>query len=124
PTTTSFVPICRSGMAPARTSNSRRCRGPTCSGISRASATARVRTSFSHRFPGRCPPASETKSVGFRMLLKRAHELAELQSQHGHALRSVEDLAQLLALWKPGACTKQREEAYFDAHLQVGFSSH
>jgi hypothetical protein len=51
------------------------------------------------------------------MLLKRAHELAELQSQHGHALRSLEDLAQLLALWKPGAYTKDREEAYFDARF-------
>jgi DNA polymerase III alpha subunit len=51
------------------------------------------------------------------MMLRRAHDLAELQSQHGQALRSVEDLAQLLALWKPGVYSKEREEAYFDARF-------
>src|SRR5216683_771730 len=35
----------------------------------------------------------------------------------GQALRSVEDLAQLLALWKPGVYSKEREEAYFDARF-------
>ena len=60
---------------------------------------------------------SQVESVGFRMLLRRAHDLAELQSQHGQALRSVEDLAQLLALWKPGVYSKEREEAYFDARF-------
>jgi hypothetical protein len=49
------------------------------------------------------------------MLMKRARELAELQSQHGQALRSVEDLAQLLAMWKPGVYTKEREEVYLDS---------
>jgi len=33
------------------------------------------------------------------------------------ALRSIEDLAQLLALWKPGVYSKEREEAYFDARF-------
>jgi Bacterial DNA polymerase III alpha subunit finger domain len=60
---------------------------------------------------------SQVESVGFRMLLKRAHDLAELQSEHGQALRSVEDLAQLLSLWKPGVYSKEREEAYFDVRF-------
>jgi hypothetical protein len=49
------------------------------------------------------------------MLLKRARELAELQSQHGQTLRSVEDLAQLMAMWKPGVYTKEGEEVYVDS---------
>jgi hypothetical protein len=60
---------------------------------------------------------SQVESTGFRMLLKRAKDLAELQLQHGQALRSVEDLAQLLALWKPGVYSKEAEEAYFDARF-------
>jgi DNA polymerase III alpha subunit len=63
---------------------------------------------------------SQVESTGFRMLLKRAKGLAELQSQHGQALRSVEDLAQLLAIWKPGVYTKDAEEAYF----LKGFAAH
>jgi Bacterial DNA polymerase III alpha subunit finger domain len=59
----------------------------------------------------------QVESVGFRMLLKRGHELAELQSQHGRALTSIEDLAQLLALWKPGVYSREREDAYFDARF-------
>jgi DNA polymerase III alpha subunit len=58
---------------------------------------------------------SQAETVGFRMLLKRAHELVDMQSQRELALESIEDLAQLLALWKPGAYGKEREEAYFDA---------
>ena len=60
---------------------------------------------------------SQVEGVGFRMLLKRAKELALLQAQQGQALRSVEDLAQLLALWKPGVYSKEREQAYFDARF-------
>jgi hypothetical protein len=60
---------------------------------------------------------SQVEGVGVRMLLKRAHELAELQSPTGRALESIEDLAQLLALWKPGAYNKDREQAYFDARF-------
>jgi DNA polymerase-3 subunit alpha len=62
---------------------------------------------------------SQVESVGFRMLLKRARELAELQSQQGQALRCIEDLAQLLALWKPGVYTKEREEVYLDSRYAV-----
>src|SRR6185295_6924290 len=58
---------------------------------------------------------SQVESVGIRMLFRRARELAELQSPTGRALQSIEDLAQLLALWKPGAYNKEREEAYFAA---------
>ena len=61
---------------------------------------------------------SQVESTGFRMLLRRATELAELRSQHGQALRSVEDLAQLLALWKPGVYSKEAEESYFDARVR------
>ena len=60
---------------------------------------------------------SQVKSVGFRMLLKRARELADFHSKDGLALRSIEDLAQLLALWKPGVYSKDREETYFDARF-------
>jgi DNA polymerase-3 subunit alpha len=60
---------------------------------------------------------SQVESVGFRTLLKRAHELANLQSQGEQALHSIEDLAQLLALWKPGAYSKDREQQYFDARF-------
>jgi DNA polymerase III alpha subunit len=60
---------------------------------------------------------SQAETVGFRMLLKRAHELVDMQSNCERALESIEDLAQLLALWKPGAYGKEREEAYFDARF-------
>jgi DNA polymerase-3 subunit alpha len=60
---------------------------------------------------------TQVESVGFRMLLKRAHELVHMQSQRERALESIEDLAQLLALWKPGAYRKEREEDYFDARF-------
>jgi DNA polymerase-3 subunit alpha len=61
---------------------------------------------------------SQVESVGFRMLLKRAHDLATMQSQQREqALESIEDLAQLLALWKPGAYSKEREQEYFDARF-------
>jgi Bacterial DNA polymerase III alpha subunit finger domain len=51
--------------------------------------------------------------VEFRMVLRRARELAKMQSLHGQALGSIEDLAQLLALWKPGVYSNEREEACF-----------
>ena len=52
------------------------------------------------------------------MLLKHAHELADFHSKR-RATRSVsiEDLAQLLALWKPGVYRKEREESYFNARF-------
>jgi len=44
---------------------------------------------------------NQVEGLGFRMLLKRARELAEFHSKDGRALHHIEDLAQLLALWKP-----------------------
>jgi DNA polymerase-3 subunit alpha len=60
---------------------------------------------------------AQVETVGSRMLLKRSYELAELQGTDGRALRSIEDLAQLLALSKPGVYNKDREQAYFDARF-------
>jgi hypothetical protein len=60
---------------------------------------------------------SQVESVGMRMLLRRARELAELQSQGGRALGSIEHPAQLLSLWKPGAYNKEHEQAHFDARF-------
>jgi DNA polymerase III subunit alpha len=60
---------------------------------------------------------SQVETVGVRMLLKRSRELAELQSAGGRAVQSIEDLAQLLLLWKPGAYHREREQAYFDARF-------
>jgi DNA polymerase III alpha subunit len=60
---------------------------------------------------------SQVESVGFRMLLRRAHELATAQGRQERALGSIEDLAQLLALWKPGVYSKEREDAYLDARF-------
>ncbi len=60
---------------------------------------------------------SQVESLGVRMLLKHAHELADFHSSDGHALRSIEDLAQLLALWKPGVYRKEREESYLNARF-------
>jgi DNA polymerase III subunit alpha len=48
------------------------------------------------------------------VLLKRAREFHQAQpAATGQALNKLEDLAQLLALWRPGAYSKAREEAYF-----------
>jgi hypothetical protein len=60
---------------------------------------------------------AQVETVALRMLLKRAHELAQLRSSSGQALTSVEDLAQLLALWRPGAYKEEREQAYFDVRF-------
>lgn len=60
---------------------------------------------------------SQVESVGFRMLLRRAHEVAAAQPRQNQALSSIEDLAQLLALWKPGVYSKEREDAYLDARF-------
>ncbi len=60
---------------------------------------------------------SQVESLGIRMLLKHAHQLADFHSSDGRGLRSVEDLAQLLALWKPGVYRKEREESYLNARF-------
>jgi hypothetical protein len=67
---------------------------------------------------------SHGESVGFRMLLKRAHELAGLQSPHGQALRNVEDLAQLLALRKSGIYSRsaKRSISTLDSRPASGYA--
>src|ERR1700730_16507804 len=59
----------------------------------------------------------QVETLGLRLLLRRARELHGLQAPGGHALESIEQLAQLLALWRPGAHAKERESAYFDARF-------
>lgn len=57
---------------------------------------------------------SQIETVGFRMLLRRAGEAAVRADPFGTtAFSSYEDLAQLLALWRPGANGRAREDAYF-----------
>jgi DNA polymerase III subunit alpha len=60
---------------------------------------------------------AQVETIGMRMLLKRARTLAREQSSSAQALNSIEDLAQLLALWRPGAYAKDREQAYFDVRF-------
>jgi DNA polymerase-3 subunit alpha len=52
------------------------------------------------------------ETIGVRMLLRRAREAHAAYGAPGAVLGSVEDLAQLLALWRPGAYARQREDAY------------
>jgi len=59
----------------------------------------------------------QVESHGIRRLLLRA---GEVRDEHGSSLavlKSIEDLAQLLALWRPGAWGKQREQAYLEARF-------
>jgi hypothetical protein len=59
----------------------------------------------------------QVESLGIRLLLRRARELRN-QHEAGHnVLERLEDLAQLLALWRPGAWGKQREQTYLDARF-------
>jgi DNA polymerase-3 subunit alpha len=62
-----------------------------------------------------CIPQVET--LGMRLLLRRARELHQAHAASGHALDNLEDLAQLLALWRPGAYSQAREDAYFAARF-------
>ncbi|MBV9601768.1 MAG: PHP domain-containing protein [Chloroflexi bacterium] len=66
----------------------------------------------------------QVESLGIRHLLRRAREARD---EHGSAqavLKDVEDLAQLLALWRPGAWGKQREQAYLEARIGGARSSY
>ena len=63
---------------------------------------------------------AQVESRGLRALIRRA---AEVRDEHGSAnsvLNDVEHLAQLLALWRPGAWGKQREQAYLEARFGGG----
>jgi DNA polymerase-3 subunit alpha len=58
---------------------------------------------------------SQVETPGMQRLLRRVREAAE-SSPHP-PLASLEDLAQLLALWRPGAFDPQREQAYLAARF-------
>src|SRR5207253_8501094 len=66
---------------------------------------------------------AQVETIGMRMLLKRARSLAREQSYSAEALNSLEDLAQLLALWRPGAYAKDREQAYFEDRKSTRLNS-
>jgi hypothetical protein len=52
-----------------------------------------------------------------RQLLRRARQLRDKPAADDNVLERLEDLAQLLALWRPGACGKEREQAYLEARF-------
>jgi Bacterial DNA polymerase III alpha subunit finger domain len=58
---------------------------------------------------------SQVETPGMQAVLRRVREAAEGNSRS--ALASLEDLAQLLALWRPGAYGKEREQAYLTARF-------
>jgi DNA polymerase III alpha subunit len=73
--------------------------------------------------PGGCSrPATplcigQVESGGIRQLLRGAREVRDQHDTSMAVLSGVEDLAQLLALWRPGAWGKQREQAYLNARF-------
>ena len=60
---------------------------------------------------------AQVESLGMRQLFRRARELRDQHGVDGGVLARLEDLAQLLALWRPGAWGKEREQAYLDARF-------
>jgi DNA polymerase-3 subunit alpha len=58
---------------------------------------------------------SQVETPGMQAVLRRVREAAEGSARP--ALASLEDLAQLLALWRPGAYAKEREQAYLTARF-------
>jgi Bacterial DNA polymerase III alpha subunit finger domain len=58
---------------------------------------------------------SQVETPGMQAVLRRVREAAEGGSRP--ALASLEDLAQLLAHWRPGAYGKEREQAYLTARF-------
>jgi DNA polymerase III alpha subunit len=56
----------------------------------------------------------QVESVGIRQLLRRARGSRDEHASEMAVLKDIEDLAQLLALWRPGAWGKQREQAYLE----------
>jgi DNA polymerase III alpha subunit len=57
---------------------------------------------------------TQVESPGFQALLRRVREASrEAQTPvAGPSIDSLEDLAQLLALWRPGAFSKTEEQSY------------
>jgi len=60
---------------------------------------------------------AQVESLGMRQLFRRARELRDQHGVEGSVLERLEDLAQLLALWRPGAWGKEREQAYLEARF-------
>src|SRR5262249_54974298 len=58
---------------------------------------------------------SQVETPGMQALLRRVRDAAEGSPRP--SLTSLEDLAQLLALWRPGAYGKDREQAYLTARF-------
>src|SRR5207245_11193649 len=60
---------------------------------------------------------SQVESPGFQALLRRVREGSREAPAPlpGPAINSLEDLAQLLALWRPGAFSNTEEQAYLAA---------
>jgi len=58
---------------------------------------------------------SQVETPGMQAVLRRVREAAEVGARP--ALASLEDLAQLLAFWRPGAYGKEREQAYLTARF-------
>ncbi|MBV9595423.1 MAG: hypothetical protein JOZ87_01080 [Chloroflexi bacterium] len=58
---------------------------------------------------------SQVETPGMQAVLRRVREAADGSARP--PLASLEDLAQLLALWRPGAYAKEREQAYLTARF-------
>jgi DNA polymerase III alpha subunit len=58
---------------------------------------------------------SQVETPGMQALLRRVRDAAENSPRP--ALTTLEDLAQLLALWRPGAYGEEREQAYLRARF-------
>ena len=58
---------------------------------------------------------SQVETPGMQALLRRVRDASEGSPRP--ALASLEDMAQLLALWRPGAFGKDREQAYLTARF-------
>jgi DNA polymerase-3 subunit alpha len=60
---------------------------------------------------------AQVESPGFQALLRRVRDASRDRSTTSPAIGSVEHLAQLLALWRPGAGGPESEEAYLAARF-------
>jgi DNA polymerase-3 subunit alpha len=74
-------------------------------------------TSYSSVESGDTLCIGQVESLGMRQVMRRARELRDQHGSSVAVLSRVEDLAQFLALWRPGAWGKQREQAYLDARF-------
>jgi hypothetical protein len=60
---------------------------------------------------------TQVESPGFQGLLRRVREASGETQTPGPSIGSLEDLAQLLAPWWPGAFSKSLERAYLAARF-------